>query len=492
MFDLGFCCLLLDMYMNNFVAAVQNQSARTTNGMRARKSTANACVDLFFKIGASRGKDITKDFVAAYAENPEVALRIAQWVRDVRGGAGERELFRQILKYLDKHNPNDAARLLVKIPEIGRWDDIFVVENKDVRRQAFTMLGDALRAKNGRAAKWTPRKGELAVEIRNFFGMSPKFYRKSLVELTKVVEQDMCAKNWDNINFSHVPSLAHARYKKAFFRNTQEYAKYVAELVKDPKDRSVAVKINAGAVYPYDVLKGVIGSYRNNYSGIELGALQAQWDALENFIGDANVLPMVDVSDSMTYPAGGRISQSKTTCLDVAVSLGLYCADKNTGKFKDTFLTFSGSPQLIHLKGNIVQKVNQMVSSDWGMNTDLVKAMDKILKTAKDGNVPQEEMPEMLLIMSDMQFDHCDRFDDSAMEMIARKFEAAGYELPKIVFWNLNAHDNVPVKYDTTGVALISGFSPQIMVSVLGGDTENFTAESIMMKTIMVDRYDLA
>jgi len=302
----------------------------------------------------------------------------------------------------------------------------------------------------------------------------------------------MCAKEWDVINFSHVPSLAHSRYKKAFFRNTQEYAKYVAELVKDPKDRTMQVKINAGAVYPYDVLKGLTGYYQKNYNTTELGALQAQWDALENFIGDANVLPLVDVSGSMSCPAGGRNSKSGTTCMDVAVSLGLYCADKNTGKFKDTFLTFSESPELLHLKGNIVQKVNQMVTSNWGMNTNLVKAMDKILKTAKDGNVPQEEMPEMLLIMSDMQFDACARFDDSAMKMIARKFEAAGYEMPKIVFWNLNAHDNVPVKYDTTGVALISGFSPQIMVSVLGGDTEKFTPEAIMMKAIMVPRYDLA
>jgi len=400
-------------------------------------------------------------------------------------------LFRQILAYLDKHDPDAAAQLLMKVPEIGRWDDIFVVKNDKLKYQAFSMLGDALRAKNGLAAKWTPRKGELAVEIRNFFGMSPKFYRKSLVELTKVVEQDMCAKNWDNINFSHVPSVAHARYKKAFFRNTQEYAKYVAELIKDPKDRTVQVKINSGAVYPYDVLKGVIGAYNKNYNSTELGALQAQWDAMENFIGDANVLPLVDVSGSMTCKAGGHASKSETTCLDIAVSLGLYCADKNTGKFKDTFLTFSGSPELLHLKGNIVQKVKQMVDSNWGMNTDLIKALEKVLKVAKDGAVPQEEMPEVLLIMSDMQFDACARFDDSAMKAVERKFTDAGYEVPKIVFWNLNAHENVPVKYDTRGVALVSGFSPSIMVSVLGGDTDNFTPEAIMLKTLMVDRYNL-
>ncbi len=476
--------------MNTFVSAVQNQSARTTNGMRARQSTASACVDLFFKIGASRGKDVTKDFVAAYVENKEVALRIAAWARDARGGAGEREIFRQILKYLDKHHPTDAAKLLLKVPELGRWDDIFVVESKENKHAAFTMLGDALRAKNGLAAKWTPRKGELAAEIRNFFGMSPKFYRKSLVEMTTVVEQKMCAKEWGEINFSHVPSVAAARYKKAFYRNaTEAYSAYVAELVKDPKDRTMDVKVNAGAVYPYDVLKGLINVYHNqNYNATQLGLIQAQWDALENFVGDANVLPLVDVSGSMTCPAGKNTS---VTCLDVAVSLGLYLADKNEGKFKDTFLTFSGSPELLHLKGNIVQKIQQMTKSSWQMNTNLVKAMEKILKTAKDGNVPQEEMPEMLLILSDMQFDQCARFDDSAMQMIARKFEAAGYTLPKIVFWNLNAHDNVPVKYDTRGVALVSGFSPAIMKAVLAGDTDQFTPESIMMKAIMVPRYDL-
>lgn len=477
--------------MNTFVNAVVNQEARTENGMRARKSTANACVDLFFKAGAMRGQNIVPAFVAALVENEDVAMRIAQWLRDARGGAGERELFRQILTYLEGNRPDLAVKLLPKVPELGRWDDIFVFQTSGMKAKAYTMLGDALREKNGLAAKWTPRKGDVAVEIRNFFGMTPKFYRKSLVEMTKVVEQDMCAKKWDEINFSHVPSVAAARYKKAFFRNTPEYAKYVAELLKDPKDRTMNVKINAGAVFPYDVLKGVIGSYNKNYNSTELGALQSQWDAMENFIGDANVLPLVDVSGSMTCKAGGYGSKSETTCLDVAVSLGLYMADKNKGKFKDTFLTFSGKPELLHLKGNIVQKCQQMATSNWGMNTDLVKAMDKILKTAKDGNVPQEEMPEMLLIMSDMQFDACARFDDSAMKMMARKFEEAGYELPKIVFWNLNAKDNVPVKYDTRGVALVSGFSPAIMVAVLGGDTEKFTPEAMMLKAVMVDRYAL-
>jgi len=474
--------------MNTFVNAVVNQEARTENGMLARKSTANALVDLFFKAGAARGKNITKEFTAALVEDQDLALRLALWLRDARGGAGERELFRQIMVQLENTRPDLAAKLLAKVPEVGRWDDLFVFKTQPLKAQAYTMLGDALRAKNGLAAKWTPRKGEVAREIREFFGMSPKFYRKSLVEMTKVVEQSMCAKEWDEINFSHVPSVAHARYKKAFGRNTSKYAEYVTALVKgdDPK-----VKVNAGAVFPYDVLKGVIGSYRTNFTANELVVVQKQWEAMENFIGDANVLPLVDVSGSMSCRAGGSDSKSVTTCMDVAISLGLYVADKNKGKFKDTFLTFSGTPELLHLKGNIVQKCAQMSSSNWSMNTDLVKAMEKILKTAKDGVVPQHEMPEMLLIMSDMQFDQCARFDDTAMKMMSRKFEDAGYELPKIVFWNLNAKDNVPVKYDTRGVALVSGFSPAIMVAVLGGDTEQFTPEAIMLKALMNPRYDL-
>lgn len=467
--------------MSTFVNAVLNQEARTENGMKARKSTKSAMVDLFFQAGAMRGKNIVPAFTKALVENEELALRCALWLRDARQGAGERELFRQILKHLEVVNPKLASRVLKRVPELGRWDDIFVFETSDMKTEAFTMLGDALREKNGLAAKWTPRQGPLAAEIRKFFGMSPKFYRKSLVELTKVVETQMCANKWDEINFNHVPSLAAARYKKAFKRHTVKFEQYVQKLVSGEAD----VKVNAGAVYPYDVLKG-LNTYNNGYSSTELDHINAQWAALPNYVGDANILPLVDVSGSMTSPVGRN---GKVTCLDVAVSLGLYLSEKNEGKFKDTFLTFSGNPELLHLKGTIVQRLNQMVRSQWHMNTDLHAALDKILSVAKNGGVPQEEMPEMLLILSDMQFDQCVTHDDKALDMIARKYEAAGYNMPKIVFWNLNAYDNVPVRMDESGVALVSGFSPAIVKSVLSADMEQFTPEGIMLKTLMSDRY---
>ena len=476
--------------MSTFVEAVVNQEARTANGMKARKSTASAVVDLFYNAGASRGKNIVPAFAAAFAQDRSLALRVAAWLRDVRSGAGERQLFRDILVYLEKNDTEAAKALVAKVPELGRWDDLFVFNSKEMKDVAYTMLGDALREKNGLAAKWTPRQGKIAAEIRNFFGMSPKFYRKSLVEMTTVVETNMCAKDWNGINFSHVPSVAASRYKKAFNRNTPAYAAYVAELMKDPKDRTVEVKVNAGAVYPYDVLKGRISGYGVSFDKTELNLVQKQWEALPNYVGDANVLPLVDVSGSMSCPAGGSGSKSKLTCMEVAVSLGLYLADKNSGKFKDTFLTFSSKPELKTLKGNINEKISQMVSSDWGMSTDLNRAFDKILDVAIKGKVPNSEMPEMLLILSDMQFNQCVTHDDSAIEMIARKYEAAGYALPKVVFWNLNAsYGNAPVKFDKSGTALVSGFSPAIVKPLLSGDMEDFSPAAVMLKTIMDDRY---
>jgi hypothetical protein len=295
----------------------------------------------------------------------------------------------------------------------------------------------------------------------------------------------MCAGDWDNINFNHVPSVAARNYKKAFGRHTPKFAEYVAALVKG----EAGVKVNANAIFPHDVLKGLVSAYgRKTLSKTDLDHITAQWNALPNYVGDASILPIVDVSGSMSTPAGGK---GDVTCMDISLSLGLYLADKNKGVFKDTFLTFSEKPQLLTLKGDIVQKLDQMSRSDWGMSTNLHAAFTKILDVAVKGQAPQSDMPAMVLILSDMQFNSCVKHDDSAMEMIERKFEAAGYTCPKVVFWNLNSSGNVPVKSDKSGAALVSGFSPAIMASLLGADVEQFTPEGIMRKTVMVPRYDL-
>lgn len=481
--------------MTTFANAVRNTPVRTrtTNGMAAFKSTCRANVDLFGQLGASRGKDITNLFNLALIEDSELAIRIALWGRDVRGGAGERKLFRDILQHLEKVNPDYllSTNLLNKVPELGRFDDLLVFKTDEVKSAAFDVIRENLERGNGLAAKWMPRKGLQAVELRKYFGWSPKFYRKTLVRLTKVVETQMCNREFEAINFSHVPSLAMSRYTKAFAKRAPDaFTAYKEALKKgDPK-----AKVNAGAVYPYDVIKTV----RYGDSAVA----DAQWEALPNYIGEANVLPLVDVSGSMTCPAGASSKGGVvTTCLDVAISLGLYCSSKNKGKFKDLFLTFSSDPEFVTLKGTLSQRYNTMARSNWAMSTDLEKALTKILNLAVQNRVPAEEMPTALLIMSDMQFNQCigsgsdywnpkPRNDSRAIEMIRDKYEAAGYKAPAVIFWNLNSSGNVPVSYDESGTALVSGFSPAIMKSVLSADFENMTPEGIMRKTVMVEKYD--
>ena len=458
--------------------------ARTANGMKARKTSASAVLDFFGKAGSSRGTELSKEFIAALVDNQDLALRALLWTRDIRGGAGERKQFRDLLAKLESTDPTLAGRLMAKVPELGRWDDLFTYTDPINRRKAFEMIRDALTMKNGLCAKWMPRKGPIAVELTKFLNLTPKQYRKLLVGLTQVVETQMCAKEWEAINFSHVPSVASARYQKAFGRNAGElYAEYLRELQKPSEQRDPKVKINASAVYPYDVVKSVVKG--------NAAVADEQWKALPNYVGDARIMPMVDVSGSMgslRYTHTGTIQP-----IDVSISLGLYLSEKNTSDFKDMFLTFSGKPKLEVLKGTLSQRIAQLEKANWHMNTNLHAAFEEILRVAKKGNVAQADMPEMLLILSDMQFDSCTRFDDSAQEMIKRKYAAAGYEVPMIVFWNLSPYgrDNTPVRFDDKGVCHVSGFSPAIMKSVLSvEDLEDFTPFNVMVKTLMSDRYD--
>lgn len=472
--------------MNTFANAVLKDSltARTANGMRAHATTSSAVLDLFGSIGSARGKDVSREFMAAIGENEELAIRTLLWTRDIRGGSGERQTFRNLLVQLERVNPQLAGRLIHKIPELGRWDDLFVLTNEVNRREAFAFIADALANDNGLTAKWMPRKGPIAVELTRFMKLTPKQYRKMLVGLTQVVETQMCAKTWNEINFSQVPSVASARYQKAFGRNASEaYTRYIQELQKPQAERDPAVKINAGAVFPHDVVRSVS---RGNPD-----VADEQWKALPNYVGDARIFPMVDVSGSMGsihYATSGNPQP-----IEVAVALGLYLSDKNTGAFKDLFLTFSSQPEIVKVRGTLSEKIRQMSTSRWEMNTNLHAAFDRLLQVAVNGNAAPEDMPQMLLILSDMQFDSCTRYDDRALDMIARKYEQAGYNMPKIVFWNLNQrYGNVPVKFDSRNTAHVSGHSPAIMKSVLANDLEDFTPYNVMLKTLMQDRYSYA
>lgn len=475
-------------FKNAVLNELNEAPACTANGMKARKTSASAVLDFFGKAGSSRGTALVKEFTAALTDNQDLAVRALLWTRDIRSGAGERKQFRDLLVALESANPDLAGRLMHKVPFLGRWDDLFVYTDPINRRKALEMYADALRNGDGLAAKWAPRekstKSAVAFELRKALDLSPKDYRKMLAGMTKVVESQMCAKTWNEINFSHVPSLASARYQKAFGRNAGEaYAAYLRELQKPETERNPKVKINAGAVYPYDVVKSVVKG--------NAAVADEQWKALPNYVGNARIMPMVDVSGSMgslRYTTSGTVQP-----IDVSVSLGLYLSEKNTSDFKDMFLTFSGKPKLEVLKGTLSQRVAQLERAHWEMNTNLHAAFEEILRVAVKGKVDQKDMPEMLLILSDMQFDACTRFDDSAMQMIKRKYTEAGYTVPKIVFWNLSPYGNgnTPVRFDDKGVCHVSGFSPAIMKSVLSvEDLEDFTPFSVMVKTLMNERYD--
>ena len=467
--------------MNQFVQVVKTQpvETRTENGMKTLVSSLDPVVDLFFKIGARRGGSITVEFARAFEAEPNLALRVLLWSRDVRGGAGERELFREVLRHLELNQPSVLPQLIDLVPEYGRFDDLLVFETPAAEKLAFEKIQAALKSGSALCAKWMPRekssKSAVARQLRQFLGLTPRAYRKLLADLSETVEDQMCAQDWTKIQYDHVPSVAAARYQKTFSRHDEAgYASYRAGLVSGTRT------VNAGAVYPYDVIKSI-------QSGGAVEVAEAQWAALPNYLGDQLILPMVDVSGSMGCAVGGN---ANLTCMDVAVSLGLYISDRNTGAFHNMFLTFSERARLEVLNGSLSSRLNQLMRSEWGMNTNLHAAFDAVLNLAVKNSVPAADMPQYILILSDMQWDACVTQDDSGMEMIQRKYETAGYDMPRIVFWNLSSRGgDVPVKFDQAGTALVSGFSPSIMTSILAA--ENFDPRSVMMTTLNQPRYQV-
>jgi len=471
----------------NLIDAIQQKDTQTENGMTTNSSSLNHCVNLFFQIGAMRGMEkdrLISKVSKAFNEDPLTTIKIIFWARDVRGGAGERKIFRECLTWLCENHIKVLNKNIHLIREYGRWDDVLtLVGSINCWESALNLVKTALDNKDGLCAKWMPRKGPKANIIRRYLKMSPKQYRKLLVGLTNVVETKMCAKDWKNIDYSKLPSLASSRYQKAFMKNDEErYEEYKRALV-DGK-----TTINAGAVYPYDIVKSI------KYGG-EKDVAQAQWESLPNYMEGISerVLPVVDVSGSMTTPAGNN---GNVTCMDVSTSLGMYISERNEGVFKNAFITFSSKPQLQLLEGSLVDRLDQLERADWGMNTDLQATFKLILDQAVKHNVPVSEMPTKVLILSDMEFDSAisgnwDSVTDwnpTAQEMIKGMYEEAGYEMPGIVYWNIQSRqDNVPTRFDEMGTALVSGFSPSIMKNILS--CEDLTPYKMMIETIGSDRY---
>ncbi|MEM7035652.1 MAG: DUF2828 family protein [Bacteroidota bacterium] len=461
--------------MKNFINALRNNDARTTNGMATHSTSLNKNLDLFFLAGASRKmseNDITALFAAAYAENKELALKTLFWARDIRGGAGERRFFRIAMTYLATLNDGVLDRNVQHISEYGRWDDLFTLDGTHLDGDVLNLIRKGLyEDRNGLLAKWLPRKGPFANKVRKHLELTPRAYRKLLVELSDTVEQRMCARKFDLIAYPRVPSVAMNKYRKAFFRNDEtRYTAYIASVQKGE------AKINADAIFPHTLFQAI----QKDRPGKMKDAIVAQWNALPNYMANSTekILPVCDVSGSMTGLP-----------MDVSVSLGIYISERNESVFKDAFMTFSATPKLQYLKGDLYQRVNQLLRADWGMNTNLEAVFNLVLNKAKAAKLPASEMPTKLLIISDMEFDVACNYNQNALEMIEDHYKRAGYRRPGIVFWNVNGRTgNVPAKVNAKNVALVSGFSPAILKTVLnGGDT--FTPLGILKDTVMAERY---
>jgi hypothetical protein len=460
----------------------------TENGAGAYDTTSDKTLDLFFHVNAMRGQSeeaMHQLFDQAFSENPLDAMRILFWSRDVRQGQGERRAFRVLLNWLAVNHPNELRKNLHLVPEYGRWDDLFSVFGTELENAALAVIRQGLVTdKNGLCAKWMPReksaKRELAVKIRQYLGMSPKQYRKTLASLTKVVETHMCAQEWDQINYEHVPSQAMKNYRKAFrLHDENGFDQFLTAVEKGEK------KINAGAMYPHDIMREVfkyVSYYGSSATKDQIRSLQAQWDALPNYMegNTKRVLPVVDVSGSMSGLP-----------MEVAVSLGMYIAERNTGPFEDCYITFSSQPTLQYIKAdNLVDRVKLMRTSNVGYSTDLYKTFRLILDRAVKHNIPEEDMPTSIIIFSDMQFNQActGTVGGTLFNKIRKEYEKAGYTMPQLTFWNLRAVlSNVPVKMDENGVALVSGFSPSLLKQLLAEG--EFSPISIMRQTLDSDRY---
>lgn len=481
---------------NALLSALRTKDTVTENGAVSHSTTGTAVLDFFGKGGSVRGQDANAIslFANAYKEDKTLALKVLFYLSDVRQGQGERQLFRLCFKWLAEQDSKIAAKLMKHIPEYTRFDNVLeTLEGTELETKALELIAKQLRAdldadSSGGSptlcAKWSPSEQassavtkRLASKLRKHMKMSPKDYRKMLSNLRKqidVVERKMCENKWTKINYEGVPSRAASIYRKAFMRQDNTgYSKFLQQVEKGEK------KINASVLYPYDIVSKFI------HSSVADQTLELQWKALPDYLKDNphNGIVVADVSGSMDSGSGS------VAPINVAVSLAIYFAERNVGAFKDNFILFSDRASLKTLKGDtLAKKVQDVLASRPVANTNLQSVFNLILDKAVTHKVPESEMPSVLYIVSDMQFDSaCSR--DTNLEVIQKKYKAAGYKMPRIVFWNVNSFGDVPVKVDDKGVCLVSGCSPVILKSVLNNKITS--PWDVMVQAVNVPRYEV-
>lgn len=489
--------------MNKFTNAIKEITTEksTENGAFAYNTTDSDLLDLFAEIGALRPRteaEITEKFQRAFYENPELAMRMAFYARDVRfGGLGERRTFRIILKWICENYADLAIANIPNITTFGRFDDLYTYIGTDAEEAMWKYMYDILtrdyeQMLKGKPisllAKWlksintsSRESRKLArLTLKNLGFHNERHYRKVLARMRdylNVAEHRMSAQEWDKINYSQVPAYAIKNYGSAFAKHDYErWNQYLKDLQKG------TTKVNASTLYPYDL----VHQYMDRYYGDSYGPntlVEAQWKALPNYVGDgANVMVMADVSGSMT----GRP-------METSIGLAAYFAQHNHGPFEGLFLTFTDIPRYIHVRSDdklytMVNKIKQNV----GYNTDLNRAFNLILDTALENHVPQEDLPRALVVVSDMEIDSYVRFHGlDFVKTWRERFKAYGYELPQLVLWNVEArNDTFLTKMATKGVTFLSGQSASTFRSLI--DTLNCkSAYEAMVKVLMNPAYDV-
>ena len=465
----------------------------TENLALTHKSTLSDCLDLFATIGALRNSDpseITARFMRAFAENPDMAAKIAFYARDIRGGLGERRTFRLILQWLAHTSPSTVSKNISLIPEYGRYDDLLALIGTPCEQSAFSLIASQLKSDMAAdnpslLAKWLPSVNasnpdtrRQALAIAKALGLSLRDYRQTLSKLRaklRIIENNLRTKDY-TFDYSQQPSNAMFKYRQAFIRNDNE--RYHAFLNDVSAGKTT---LNTGTLAPYEIILPVLG-YRE-LNADEINAINTTWNAQEDFTNGENALVVLDGSGSM-YRGDGVISP-----ISVALSLGMYFAEHNKGEFRNHFITFSMTPQLVEIKGaDIVERLRYCASFNEAANTNLQAVFELILNTAVKHRLPQSELPSTLYIISDMEFDSCTENSGMTNFQYAKKiFADKGYTLPNVIFWNVDSRNTQqPVTMNEQGVALVSGTSPRIFAMIKSG---NLSPMSYMLDVLNSERY---
>ena len=507
----------------NFAEAMKNELSETKqfteNGAVGYTTTGKKLLDLNFAVSSLRNateQKIIEKFKDAYYENPKYAIKWLFYARDVREGLGERRLFRIIMNNLAIEHSDIACALIDLIPEYGRWDDaISIISNyederfKTVIQHVCSMIKNQWTKDNysmthgepiSLMAKWMPSINCSSEDTKKLghvmcivLGLSERNYRKNLSALRKylkVVEVSMSAKEWDKIDYSTVPSRANLIYNGAFLRNDEDRRReYLASLEKGE------TKINSSVLYPHDIVHKYVNNsdrwWGRNINSKDI-ALEQMWKALPNLVQEDNsTMCVVDGSGSM----GTTVGNTGTTALEVANALGLYFAERCTGAFKDKFITFSFKPQLVDFKNcnSLMEKINEAFRHSECCNTNIEATFDLILSTALQNNCQQSDLPKNILILSDMEFDDATRGyfatpSKTLFQTISYKFKMAGYKMPRLIFWNICSWTGtIPVKQNDLGVALVSGFSVNVVKMIMSGELDPYKC---LLEQINAERYD--